>query len=218
MPPARLPFTPVTDTEGIRLVEALQRGDETAFTTLVERYQGFLLQLASAYVPSREVAEEVVQEAWLGIYRGVQRFEGRSSLRTWMARIVVNQAKTIGMRERRSIAFSDLGGEDDGPSVDPGAFLDETSRWAGHWSTAQTSWEGVPEERLLSGEVRELIGSVIATLPEQQRAVITMRDVEGLSSEETRGILDIGEANQRVLLHRARCRVRASLQRYLDAG
>jgi len=209
---------PPLELEGAGLVEALQRGDESAFTVLVGRYQGFLLQLASAYLPNRDVAEEAVQEAWLGIFRGVHRFEGRASLRTWMARIVVNQAKTIGERERRSVAFAELGGEEDGPSVDPATFFDRSSRCAGHWSTAQASWDDIPENRLLSAEVRDLIGSVIATLPAQQRAVITMRDVEGLSSEETRTILDIGEANQRVLLHRARCRIRAGLQRYLEGS
>jgi RNA polymerase sigma-70 factor, ECF subfamily len=177
-----------------------------------------MLRVAMMYVSTRAVAEEVVQEAWLGVFKGLDRFEGRSSLKTWIFRILTNTAKTRGEREGRSVPFSSLAGDDeqDEAPVDADRFLGPDHRWAGHWSSAPRSPRGVPEERLLAAEARERIAAAIETLPENQRAVITLRDVDGFDSDEACEILGISEVNQRVLLHRARARVRAALEEYLD--
>jgi RNA polymerase sigma-70 factor (ECF subfamily) len=194
------------------LVEALRRGDEKAFASLVQRYHSSLLRLAMSYVATREQAEDAVQETWLGVLNGIDRFEGRSSLKTWIFRILVNRAKTKGVREQRSVPFSSLEGDSDQPepSVDPARFAG-----AGNWSAPPQAWEGLPEERLLSAETRAVVDDAIARLPDMQRAVITLRDVQGFTAEEARDVLDLTEANQRVLLHRARSKVRARLEEYL---
>jgi RNA polymerase sigma-70 factor (ECF subfamily) len=206
--------------EDERLCEALRAGDEETFTALVERYHSSLLRLAMVYVKNRAVAEEVVQETWLGVIRGLERFESRSLLKTWIFRILTNTAKTRAVREGRSVPFSSLAGgdEDDvGPSVEPERFLDASDpAWPGHWASAPRSWDGVPEHRLVAKETRGVIRAAIESLPPMQAQVITLRDVEGWSSDEVRALLDISEANQRVLLHRARSKVRAALERYLD--
>jgi RNA polymerase sigma-70 factor (ECF subfamily) len=201
--------------EELGLVEALRRGDEAAFARLVDGYHAPLLRLAMAYVRNRAVAEEVVQETWLGVISGIGRFEGRSSLKTWIFRILTNTAKTRGERERRTTPFSALEpvGE---PAVDPGAFLPEGERWAGHWSSAPPSWAQIPEQRLLSRETRDRLAAAIAVLPPAQREVITLRDIEGWASEEVCNVLDLSESNQRVLLHRARVKVRGALEEYLS--
>jgi RNA polymerase sigma-70 factor (ECF subfamily) len=177
-----------------------------------------MLRVAMMYVSSRAVAEEVVQEAWLGVIAGLERFEGRSSLRTWIFRILTNTAKTRGEREGRSVPFSSLAGDaEDGDSVvDADRFLGSDHRWAGHWASSPRSPRDVPEERLLAAEARERIAEAIEALPPNQRAVITLRDVDGFSAEEARQVLDVSEANQRVLLHRARAKVRQALEDYLD--
>jgi RNA polymerase sigma-70 factor (ECF subfamily) len=193
------------------LVEALQRGDEAAFTSLVEELTPSMLRVARAYVPTRTVAEEVVQEAWLGVLRGIDRFESRSALRTWIFRILTNTAKTRGIREGRSVPFSSLGGDE--PAVEPDRFLGAESRFPGHWAAPPRAWEG--GERLLEREALELIEREIAKLPPAQAVVITMRDVEGFDSDEVCNALDISETNQRVLLHRARSTVRRALEEYL---
>ena len=197
------------------LVEALRRGDEQAFASLVRRYHASLLRLAMSYVATREQAEDAVSETWLGVLKGIDRFEGRSSLKTWIFRILVNRAKTKGVREQRSVPFSSLGSEGDGgeaePSVDPGRFAP-----AGNWSAPPQSWEGLPEDRLLSGEAKTVVDDAIARLPDMQRAVITLRDVQGFTAEEARDVLGLTEVNQRVLLHRARSKVRARLEEYLS--
>ncbi len=195
-------------------VEALRRGDEKAFAALINRYHPSLLRLAMSYVATKEQAEDVVQETWLGVLNGIDRFEGRSSLKTWIFRILVNRAKTKGVRESRSVPFSSLEGDGDenGPSVDPSRFS------AGAWTSPPESWAGVPEERLLSAETRAVVEDAIAMLPDMQRAVITLRDVQGLTAPEAREVLDLTEANQRVLLHRARSKVRARLEEYLRQG
>jgi len=198
------------------IVRALRSGDEAAFMALVERYQGQMLRVARMYVPTQAVAEEVVQEAWLGVLRGLDGFEGRSSLRTWIFRILVNIAKTRGQRERRSVPFSSLWAvEGEEPALEPERFLPEGERWAGHWAEDPASWDTVPEERLLSSETLAFVGATIETLPPNQREVIRMRDVLGWSSEEVRNALEISETNQRVLLHRARSKVRRALEGYL---
>ena len=195
------------------LVEALKRGDDDAFASLLRRYHASLLRLAMMYVATREQAEDAVAETWLGVLNGIDRFEGRSSLKTWIFRILVNRAKTKGVRERRSVPFSSLEGDgDEGePSVDPGRFAN-----AGFWSAPPDTWEGIPEERLLSAETRAVVENAIAHLPDLQRAVITLRDVQGFTAEEARELLDLTDANQRVLLHRARSKVRARLEEYLS--
>jgi RNA polymerase sigma-70 factor (ECF subfamily) len=201
----------------LELLVALRRGDEQAFITLVEIHGASMLRLARVYVRDRAVAEEVVQEAWLGVLGGLERFEGRSSLRTWLLSIVANLARTRAVREARSIPFSALAGaelEVEGPSVPPERFRGPQDRWAGHWATPPEPWSR-PEHELLSAETRAQIMIAIDALPERQRQVITLRDVEGCSAAEVCNVLELSETNQRVLLHRARTRVRQALDDYL---
>jgi RNA polymerase sigma-70 factor, ECF subfamily len=202
-----------------RLLHALRRGDETAFVSLLETYQSSLVRVAMIYVRNRAVAEEVVQETWLGVIRGLERFEGRSSLRTWIFRILANIAKTRAVREGRSVPFSALARAEAGcdePSVAPERFLDEgRDRWAGHWASPPARWDAIPEERLHAKETLAVVQAAIETLPAGQRAVITLRDIEGWSSDDVCELLDLSEGNQRVLLHRARSRVRAALESHL---
>ncbi|HYY08107.1 MAG TPA: sigma-70 family RNA polymerase sigma factor [Actinomycetota bacterium] len=199
----------------LALVERLRAGDETAFMMLVEQHQAAMLRVARMYVSSNAVAEEVVSEAWLGILKGLDRFEGRSSLRTWMYRIVANIAKTRAQRDKRSIPFSALEGDDAGSGVEPDWFQAATERAPGHWRTFPDDWRGIPEERLEANETLERIARAIDALPSMQAEVLRLRDVLGWSSEEVRNALDLSETNQRVLLHRARSRVRRALHEYL---
>lgn len=199
----------------LALVERLRAGDETAFMMLVEQHQAAMLRVARMYVSSRAVAEEVVQEAWLGILKGLERFEGRSSLRTWMYRIVANIAKTRGQRDGRSVPFSTLEGADAGSGVDPEWFQAASEQAPGGWRAFPNDWSGIPEERLAAHETLELIGRAIEDLPPMQAEVLRLRDVLGWSSEEVRNALELSETNQRVLLHRARSRVRKALHGYL---
>ena len=192
--------------EEARLVDGLRAGDEEAFRTLMREYGGAMLRVAQMYVSSRAVAEEVVQEAWLGVLKGIGRFEGRSSLKTWLFRIVANTAKTRGVREARSIPFSSLGGDEE--PIDPDRFLGPDERFPGHWAVP-------PEGRVLAAEAMQVIEQAIERLPPSQRAVITLRDIQGLSSEEVRNALELSETNQRVLLHRARSKVRSALEEYM---
>lgn len=185
---------------------------------LIDEYGPAMLRVALMYVSSRAVAEEVVQEAWLGVLSGIGRFEGRASLKTWIFRIVANIAKTRGEREHRSVPLSSLtGGDEDGgePSVDADRFL-TGGRWAGHWTSAPSRWSELPEEQLVGSETTAVIEAAIAALPDVQRTVISLRDVEGWSSDEVRNVLDLSETNQRVTLHRARAKVRKALEEYLD--
>jgi RNA polymerase sigma-70 factor (ECF subfamily) len=213
------PIAAPASAEELALVEALRRGDESAFAALIDRYHNSLLRLAMSYVATREQAEDVVQETWLGVLNGIDRFEGRSSLKTWIFRILVNRAKTKGVREHRSIPFSALeaDGDEKEPSVDPSRFQ-EGGRWSGYWSAPPESWEGIPEDRLLSAETRAVVEDAIAMLADMQRAVITLRDVRGFTSQEACEVLGLTEANQRVLLHRARSKVRARLEEYLGSS
>ena len=171
-----------------------------------------MVRLARLYVDEQPVAEDVAQEAWISVLRGIDRFEGRSSLRTWIFRILVNTAKTRARRERRTIPFSALGGADE-PAVEPERFLPDGDAWAGHWS--QPPAPTAPEEELLAGEVRRHLGEAIRSLPPAQRAVIGLRDVEGWSAEEVCELLELTPVHQRVLLHRARSAVRRRLEPYL---
>jgi RNA polymerase sigma-70 factor (ECF subfamily) len=201
------------------LIAALRSGDEQAFAALVDLHTPALLRVARAYVPSRAVGEEVVQETWIAVMRGIDRFEGRSSLKTWIFRILTNVAMRRGSRERRSVPFAALAAaEDTGePSVDPDRFLSaDHELFPGHWLFAPTRWP-TPEEGLLSGETREVIVAAIEELPKAQRTVLALRDIEGWSSEEVSTALEISAGNQRVLLHRARARVRAAIEDYFGA-
>jgi RNA polymerase sigma-70 factor (ECF subfamily) len=177
---------------------------------LVEKYGPSLLRVARLHVPTQSAAEEVVSDTWLALVTGLERFEGRSSLKTWLFRILTNKAKTRGVRERRTVPFSSFvgDGDEDGTAVDADRFARD-----GHWTAPP---RGVPEERLLAGEARAVVEEAIEALPENQRAVITLRDVEGLSAEEACNVLGLSETNQRVLLHRARAKVRAAFERYLE--
>ena len=201
------------------LVAALRRGDADAFATLVDRHSPAMIRVAMAYVPSRAAAEEAVQETWIAVMRGIDAFEGRSSLKTWIFRILTNVAMRAGARERRSVPFAALAeAENTGePSVDPDRFLPaDHALFPGHWAIMPTSWP-TPEEGLLAGETREVIAAAIAKLPAAQRTVIALRDVEGWSSEEVREALEISAGNQRILLHRARNRVRTAIEDYYGA-
>ena len=202
------------------LIEALKRREEAAFARLVERYQGSLLRLAMVYSPSRAVAEEVVQDAWLGVLQGIAGFEGRSSFKTWLFRILVNRARTRAQRERRTVPFSalfDADAEPDEPAVPVERFRGAADpRAPFHWAVPPRSWGESPEDELLSREVLALVDRTIAALPPAQREVITLRDVEGWTPADVCNVLEISDSNQRVLLHRARSRVRAALERYFD--
>ncbi len=201
------------------LVVALRRRDEDAFIALVDRYHGQLVRLASIYVSSQAVAEEVAQETWIGVLQGIDQFEGRASFKTWLFRILTNQAKRRGVREARSVPFSALARaeiDEAEPAVDPERFLPAGHEWAGHWGVALREWQQSPEDRLLSRETRAQVWHAIEALPTGQRMVITMRDVEGWDSGEVCNALAISETNQRVLLHRARSKVRRALEQYLE--
>ena len=184
------------------LTQRLRAGDEQAFVLLVRRYHDPMLRLACSFVPSLAVAEEVVQDTWMGVLRGLGGFEGRSSFRTWLFRILVNRARTAGARERRSVAVGS-----GGPAVD-GSRFDS----AGSWSDPPEHWTEAIDDRLYAGKLADRIRSAIVELPPRQREVVTLRDVEGMSSSEVCLVLDISEGNQRVLLHRGRSRVRQVLE------
>jgi RNA polymerase sigma-70 factor (ECF subfamily) len=174
-----------------------------------------MLRAARAYVASDEAAEDVTQETWLAVIRGIDRFEGRSSLRTWVYRILVNIAKTHGVKDSRTVTWSSLGPEDAGPTVDPDRFRGADDPYPGHWRRFPAAWPS-PESEVVSAEVRRTIEAALADLPHRQRVVITLRDVDGYSSEEVCSILEISAANQRVLLHRARAAVRGRLEQYFS--
>jgi RNA polymerase sigma-70 factor, ECF subfamily len=202
-----------------RLVAALCRGDTDAFATVVDLHSPAMVRVAMAYVPTRAAAEEAVQETWIAVMRGIDGFEGRSSLKTWIFRILTNVAMRSGARERRSVPFSALAAaEDTGePSVDPDRFLPAHHElFPGHWAIMPTRWP-MPEEGLLAGEIRGVIAAAIAELPVAQRTVIALRDVEGWSSDEVCEALEISAGNQRILLHRARSRVRNAIESYHGA-
>jgi RNA polymerase sigma-70 factor (ECF subfamily) len=206
------------DTE---LVDRLRAGDAAAFAQLVEDWSPSMLRLARTYVSTRASAEEIVQETWLAVIRGLDRFEGRSSLRTWVFRIVTNQAKTRGVREARTVPWSSVVPEDHGPTVDPDRFRGPGDQWPGGWTVEgqPTAWEPSPESSAIAGEIRARLAVALAELPERQRVVVSLRDVHGLSSDEVCDALGITTANQRVLLHRGRAGLRASLEDYYrDAG
>jgi len=195
-------LSPVEQDTDAELLGRLRAGDEQAFVVLVRRHHAAMVRLASSFVPSVAVAEEVAQDTWVAVLRGIGAFEGRSSLRTWLLRIVVNRARTAGQRERRTVAVGD--GE---PAVDAARF-DET----GHWQRPPERWIEEADDRLSAAKMADRIRSAIEDLPARQREVVTLRDVEGLSSEEVCSVLEISEGNQRVLLHRGRSRLRQVIE------
>ena len=210
---------PPASAEEQTLVRALREGDEGAFEMLLDRYYSPMLRLARAHVRSREEAEEVVQDTWMAVLSGLDRFEGRSSLKTWIFRILVNRARTRARRETRLVPFSSLSS----PSVHSGTEGDVDPDWLFNAaSAASTAWHGsgaesrTPEECLLANELHALIEAAIERLPPRQQEVITLRDLEGWSADEVCDLLDISDANQRVLLHRARVGIRAALEEYFQ--
>lgn len=212
--------TQADNAEEAQLVERLRAGDEAAFTALVSMYYPAMLRVAQMYVSGRAAAEDVIQETWLGVLQGVDRFEGRSSLKTWIFRILTNTAKTRAVRDGRSVPFSALAAgesEEAELSVDADHFRGPDDAYPGHWLASATpqSWAGEPEDRLLSGETRGVIQRAVEGLPPVQRAVITLRDLQGWAPEEVCDYLGVTDGNQRVLLHRARGKVRLALERYL---
>jgi RNA polymerase sigma-70 factor, ECF subfamily len=194
------------------LVERLRSGDEDAFSELVERYDGALRRVARTFVDSAAAADEVVQETWLGVVRGIEGFEGRSSLRTWIFRILVYRARTLATRDARSVPFSALE-QDDGPAVEPAAFDAD-----GRWTSAPARLDLDPHTNLLRAELRERLIEAVDELAPAQRAVITLRDLVGASAEETCELLELSDGNQRVLLHRARSSVRSALVPLLEVN
>jgi RNA polymerase sigma-70 factor, ECF subfamily len=200
------------------LVRALRLGDEDSFAALVDAYSPALLRLAMTFVRTRDVAEEVVQETWVGVIRGIDRFEGRCSLKSWLFTILRNTAISRGEREQHSLPMSCLAtDEGEQPALDPDRFLPtHHPQWPGHWAIGPTAWP-VPEEGLMAAETREVIAEAIRELPPTQRAVIALRDVEGWAPEEVCEAFEVSEGNQRVLLHRARTKVRAALESYFGA-
>jgi RNA polymerase sigma-70 factor (ECF subfamily) len=196
------------------LVERLREREEAAFAAVLDAWSTGMLRVARGFVSTTASAEEVVQDTWLAVIQGLDGFAGRSSLKTWVFRILVNTAKRRGARESRTVPWSALPtAEDAGPTVDPSRFVAPGHEWTGHWREFPATWPW-PEQAALDGEVRARAAAALAGLPERQRVVLTLRDVEGYGSDEVCSILEISAANQRVLLHRARAAVRAQLERY----
>ncbi|MEM6531848.1 MAG: sigma-70 family RNA polymerase sigma factor [Myxococcota bacterium] len=189
------------------MVKRLLDGEAAAFRELVSTHQRLFMHIARGLTGSEALAEEIVQETWLAILESLPRFEGRSSLRTWMTRILVYRGRQRATRERRNIPLSALAGDDEDGEVDPSRFDAD-----GHWTRPPASWRSSPEKVVMDDEVRALVQEAVEKLPENQKLVITMRDIAHLSSEEVVKALDISEANQRVLLHRARTKVRAYIE------
>jgi RNA polymerase sigma-70 factor, ECF subfamily len=198
-------------TDDAALVERLRGGDEAAFRDIVVRMHRGLMRVAMACVGSETAAEEVVQETWLAVVSQLDRFEQRSSLRTWIGTILVNRARTRGARDKRSVPFSSLGGDELEPSepAEPDRFSP-----GGFWKARPASWDDAPEALLLRKEARAVIERELTTLPESQRTVVVLRDLEGWSSDEVCNVLGITETNQRVLLHRGRMRLKSALEGY----
>ena len=214
--PAVAPATAAFSDE--QTLAALRAGDERTFRELFARSYPMMKRVARAYVGSDAVAEEVVQETWVAIVTGLDRFEGRSALGTWIFSILSNQAKTHSARERRAVPFScATPGDAEEPAADPDRFQKDDEAWPGHWATPPRPWQK-PERRLLSLEARGRLKAALAQLPERQRLIVGLRDIEGHSAEEVCELLELSQENQRVLLHRGRSRLRAILEEYLDAA
>src|SRR4051794_1842503 len=218
LPPLAVPIASLADNE-FELVGALKRRDEAAFVTLVQRYQAQLVRLALIYCRTRDLAEEVVQDTWLGVIQGIDRFEGRASFKTWLFQILVNRARTRAVKEGRMLSFSSLGEEAEAtsePAVPADRFRTLDDPWPENWAVPPHSWGESADAVLLGAETMALVQGAIAQLPSAQQQVITLRDVEGWASEDVCNVLGISETNQRVLLHRARSRVRAALESHFE--
>jgi RNA polymerase sigma-70 factor (ECF subfamily) len=204
-------------TEGA-LLRRLRCGDEQAFDQLVRAWSPPMLRVARGFVSTDASAQEVVQDTWLGVIRGLAGFEGRSCLRTWVFRILVNIAKTRGVKEQQTIPLSAVAADEDtGPTVDPSRFRDPGDPdWPRHWTPAGTPrrWDTDPEAEVIRGEIRNVVSAAVAALPPRQREVVVLRDVQGFDSGEVCELLRMTAENQRVLLHRGRAKVRAALEVY----
>lgn len=201
----------------VELVARLRAGDESAFVDVVDAWSPMMLRVARTFVSTDASAQEIVQETWLAVVRGLDRFEGRSSVRTWMFRILTNLGKTRGVREARAVPWSSLSASDTaGPTVDPSRFRGADDEWPNHWSPhgSPRRWAPSPEDETLAGEIRQQVAHALLDLPERQRTVVSLRDVHGMSADEVCSALDISAANQRVLLHRGRARLREMLEDY----
>jgi len=207
---------PDSSSDDALLIDRLRHGDEAAFRQLVLSHHRALIHVAMHYVSSSAVAEEVVQETWLGVIKGISTFEGRSSLKTWIFRILENKARTRGVREQRSVPFASFNTEGDRPDVDPARL--QYPGYPGHWSQPPRALGDLPAQRVEGNEARAVIEAAIRQLPPNHQRVIWLRDVEGWTSDEVCDALMITESNQRVLLHRARSKVRAAYERYLDGS
>ncbi len=198
-----------------RLVEGLRARDERAFEWLIDRYRPALVRLARQYVSTPSAAEEVVQDTFVAVFTGVDRFEGRSSFKTWLYRILLNIARTRGVRDQRSVPFASIGPTDlEGDPIEADWFVGADEDRDRHWRSSPRRWDAVPEDRALAGELRDVLEVALASFPAAQREVVVMRDVMGMSSAEVCNALGISETNQRVLLHRGRTRLRAALDDY----
>ena len=207
---------PLGSADEFEVVAALRRGDEQTFHELFLRNYPMMKRVARGYADSDAVAEEIVQETWVAIVTGIERFEGRSALGTWMFSILLNQAKTHNARERRALPFCSIeAGQTDEPAVDADRFQTDDDAWPGHWATPPRPWQK-PDRRLLSLEAREHLKHALRQLPERQRLIVGLRDVEGFTAEEVCERLDLSQENQRVLLHRGRSRLRAALEAFVD--
>lgn len=211
---APLSFAGVGEKRNDPDLEALRSGDEAAFRALIQLHHGPMLRLAKAYVRDPGVAEDVVQETWLTCLRNLDKFEGRSSVKTWIYGIVMNIARSRKRKEARILPFASLWRRDDSDTRRPTV---EASRFGGDgmWSAPPDSWNNLPESKVLSGETMNRVKAAIQSLPIKQREVITLRDVAGLDADEVCGLLSISAENQRVRLHRARAAVRKMLEEYL---
>jgi RNA polymerase sigma-70 factor, ECF subfamily len=198
------------------IVAGLRARDESVFTALVDAWSPGMLRAARAFVADDHSAQDVVQETWMGVLRGADGFRGDSSVRTWAYRILINRAKTRGVRDARTVPAG-LPGVETGPTVSPDRFRAPGEEWAGHWRDLPAAWP-TPEDGVLTGETRDRLAAALARLPDRQRAVVTLRDVDGYGSDEVCALLDISAANQRVLLHRGRAALRAAVEDYLSEG
>lgn len=210
-------LVPGPRTDDDELVSRLRAGDEEAFAGVVDQWSRSMLHVARSHVSTDASAHEVVQETWLAVLRGLAGFEGRSSLKTWTFRILVNTAKTRGVKEARSVPLSSIAPDDDGrPTVEPERFRDADDAWPGHWTLqgAPQPWRTDPAVAVLRAEVRDLLATALEALPDRQREVVVLRDVQGCDSAEVCQILGVSPGNQRVLLHRGRARLRAALEGY----
>jgi RNA polymerase sigma-70 factor (ECF subfamily) len=219
-PPLRRRATDDNQPADAALVDQLRTGDANAFAGIVRAWSPMMLHVARMYVSTDASAQEVVQEAWLAMIQGLDKFEGRSSLRTWMLAILGNIGRSRGVREARTVPLSSLGDEDDGPAVDPDRFRGPDDRWPRNWTPLgkPRPWPRSPEEEIMAAENRTQLQNGLAELPERQRTVVTLRDVHGLSSDEVSSLLGLSAGNQRVLLHRGRSRLRGLLEMHYAAG